>query len=129
MADLGVLPRLVACGVSDEHAETRLEGCDIDAYVVWGDVVDSDAPVSAETEVRKLTHALVRAVAGSEVQDGGPVVGQVFGEGAASACRLLDEIVRCRVHGRVERVAPDDLVEMRRGDRAGAHERIETFDD
>ena len=59
-----------------------------------------------------------------EEHDGGPVVGEVFGEGACRAGSLLTNVA---LHGRVKRVATDDLVEMGRGNSAGLDERVETL--
>lgn len=54
--------------------------------------------IGTEAHIGKLGNALISAVASLEVQDSRPVVGKVFGKGAARTGRLLDEIVGCWVH-------------------------------
>jgi len=59
-----------------------------------------------------------------EEENGGPVVGEVLGEGACGAASPLADVA---VHGGVEGVAADDLVEMGRRDRAGLDDRVEAL--
>ena len=116
-------------GVTDEHAEARLEGGDGRHAVVRRDVVDGDAAVGAQPDVGELRHPLVGAVAGAEVHDRRPVVGEVLGERAGRAGRVGDQVVaRGAVHARVERVPAHDLVHVRRGERARVHEGVEPLD-
>lgn len=69
-------------------------------------------------------------VSRAEVHDGGPVIAKVVGEGAGGAGRGGGWVVAGgRVHGDVEGVAADDLVEVRGGGRAGVDEWVETLDD
>ena len=76
----------------------------------------------------RLRDTLKGAVASAEKQHGGPVVGKVLGKSTARASALGDEIVRRRVHGRVERVSAHNLVQMRRGNGARVDERVESID-
>lgn len=73
-----------------------------------------------------MLDSLVCSVAGFEVHNGGPVVGKILGESAGCASGSLADIFG-RVHGRVEAVTTDDLVEMRRGDDTRLDERVETL--
>src|SRR5262249_50293880 len=102
------------CGVSNEHTEAGLEGGNLGRRIGRWYIVHRDAAVGAETLAHELGHAPVRSIAGSEVQDRGPVVREILAEGAARTRRVCDEIVIRRVHGTVERVPSDDLVKMRR---------------
>jgi len=61
-------------GVADQHAEARLERSHLLALVLLRNVVHGDAAIATQVLVGELRHAPVRAVAGAEVQDGGPVV-------------------------------------------------------
>jgi len=144
----GVLARfgLGAVGrVADCHAEAGLEGRDL----AVGEVVDGLFAVRGRVAeaVADGADALVGAVAGLEEEDGGSVVREVFGWGAAGAGCGCGHVVGGRVHGGVEGVAADDLVEMGRRRHAGvdeaggvsdggvasvkkgAHLRVETVDD
>ncbi len=129
VADFTCRTRLAQRGVADEHAEAGREGGDLCLRVGRRDIVHRDAALGTETLARELGHALVRPVAGSEVEDRGPVVREVFRERAAGARGFRGEIVRRRVHGGVEGIAPDDLVKMRRRYRAGTYQRVQTVDD
>ena len=60
-----------------------------------------------------------------EEHDGGPVVGEILGEGARRAGALLANIT---LHRRVEGIATNDLVKMGRRGTAGLNERVETLD-
>lgn len=60
-----------------------------------------------------------------EEHDGGPVVGEVLGEGARRAGTLLTNIT---LHGCVECISTDNLVKMSRGGFAGLDERVEALD-
>ena len=128
VAHLSGGPRLLEAGVADEHAEAGLEGRDLGFLLVGGDVIHGDAAVAPQPLFLVLGHALEAAVAGAEEEHGGPVVGEVLAEGAARARRLGREVVRGRVHGRVEGVAADDLVQMRRGDRPRVDEGVDAVD-
>jgi hypothetical protein len=96
-------------GVAGEHAEAWAEG----GYVCFiqhiRDVVYGDAAVASESLDLELRDALVGAVAGAEVEHGGPVVAEVFREGARGTCGGRWEVVG---EGRVEGIAADDLVEV-----------------
>lgn len=98
-----------------------------------GDVVDIQAAVLDEVAlgpaVADLGDADVAAVLVVEEHDGGPVVGQVLLEGARRAGRLARQVVRGRVHRDVERVAADNLVQVRRVGHARVDERVGTLDD
>lgn len=96
-----------------------------------------------------LRDPLERAILGTEVDDGGPVVGQILGELASRAGGLLDEIMCLDVHRGVERVlwvvscksrwrsqvpgfretyASDNLMKMTRRVRTRIHQRVQTLD-
>jgi hypothetical protein len=96
-------------GVAGEHAEAWAEG----GYVCFiqhiGNVVYGYPAIAGEPLDLELWDTFVSAVAGAEVQDSGPVVAEVFGEGARGACGGRWEVVG---EGRVEGVAADDLVEV-----------------
>lgn len=102
-------------GVPDEHAEPGPEGSRL-VLAQRGDVVDRDAAYAPQALARLLRDSLVGPVSGAEIKHRGPVVGKVFGECARGAARLGDKIVGLGVHGCVERIAADDLVEVRRWD-------------
>lgn len=129
VADLGRVARARERRVADQHPEARLERRHRRRPVRRRDVVHRDAAVGAEALARELRDAAVRAVARAEVEHRRPVVGEVLREGAAGAGGLARQVVGRRVHGRVERVAPDDLVQVGRGDGAGGYEGVETVDD
>lgn len=57
-----------------------------------------------------------------EEHNGSPVVGEVLGERASRASTLLTEVSVRGVHGRVEGISTDDLVEMGTGNLAGLDE-------
>ena len=130
MADLLLLAgAFVEHDIPDQHAEARLERRDPRHAVIRRDVIHGDAALSGQALVGELGHSLVRPVTGLEVHDGGPVVGQVIGKGAAGASGRVDEVVGRKVHRRLERVASDDLVEMGRRHGAGANEGVKAVDD
>lgn len=97
--------------------------------VVRRNIVHCDALIALQAEVDHLRHSLERPVPRLEVQIGGPVVGEVLAECAACAGRLLGGIHDGGIHAGVERVAPDDLVVVRRPDHPGVDQGIEAFDD
>jgi len=108
----------------------RLEGGNLLVAVrvkVLLGVVDGHASVDAVGERRVLHdgHALVRAVGVLEEHDGGPVVGEVLGEGARRAAGLVRDVA---LHGRVEPVAAHDLVDVRRRRLARLHEGVQPLD-
>jgi len=72
---------------------------------------------------------VVCAVLGLVEHDGGPVVGLVLLERARRARRLGRQIVGLGVHGDVERVSTDDLVQVWRVGLAGVDQRVDTVDD
>jgi hypothetical protein len=74
------------CCVAGEHAEAWAEGSDVCFVEDVGDVVDGDAAVAGQALDLELWDAFVGAVAGAEVEYCGPVVAEVFREGAARAC-------------------------------------------
>lgn len=61
-----------------------------------------------------------------EEEDGGPIVGEVFGWCARGACRFLSDIMGGRIHGGIEGVAADDLMQMHRRHHAGVDQARET---
>ena len=113
-----------------ETKETyRLESSDSAA----GNVIDVETALVDElalgTAVADLGHPVVAAVAGLEEHDGGPVVGQVLDEAARRARRLGREVVLADLHGQVERVAADDLVQVGRVADARVDEGVDAVDD
>jgi len=95
-------------GVADCHAEAGLEGC----YLSAREVVDCLAAVGGTVSewVGECVHALEGPVPCSEVEHGGPVVGEVFCWDAARAARDVGQI---RAQGGVQCVSSDELMEMR----------------
>src|SRR5690242_15483719 len=91
-------------------ATYRRKGCHLGLSIVGGDVVDRHASLTCQPEIHILWHPLERPVRSSEVQRRGPVVGKVLGKRAACAGRLCGRVELPRGHGRVKRVAADDLV-------------------
>jgi len=74
--------RSVGQGISDQHAEAGSEGRDVKLSIRLCDVVNGDTTCTFKPLARHLRDALERPIAGAEIQDGGPVVGEVLGEGA-----------------------------------------------
>ena len=72
---------------------------------------------------------MVAAVRVLEEHDGRPVVGHILGEAARRAGGGAGHVVRLRVHGGVEGVASDDLVQMGRVEHAGVDQGVGTLDD
>lgn len=72
-----------------------------------------------------LGNPLEAAVPRAKVDVGGPVVGKVLRVGAARAGRQLGRVVLDGRHGRVERVAADDLVHVRRRPLARVDQGVE----
>lgn len=109
----------------------RLERCDLLVAVrveVLLRVVDGHAVVDAVRQrgILHEGHSLVRAVGRVlEEHDGRPVVGEVLAEGSGRAGAHLAEIA---LHGRVEGISSDDLIEMGRGDLARFDKRVQTLD-
>ena len=99
--------------VADDHAEAGLEGGHL-GPAIGGRVVDGHtaAAGTVEEHVGTLGNTLEGAVASAEEEGSGPVVGEVLGELARGASGLLGNVVTGVVHGDVEGVAADDLVEM-----------------
>jgi len=131
VADIGLghLGVFLVRRVAGNHAETRLEGRRLAA----GDVVNVETAVVDElalgTAVAHLGHAPVGAVLGLEEEDGGPVVGHILLEAARRAGRLLDQVMVGRVHGDVEAVAADDLVQMGRVELTRVDDGVGPLDD
>lgn len=73
-------------GVPDEHAEAWCECGYVDGCVRRGDVVDGYATICRQSFACVLRYAFVRPVACPEIENCGPVVGEVLGECAAGAC-------------------------------------------
>lgn len=125
------------CGVADEHAEAGAEGGDggdgggyVGGVVADdGDVVDCDAAFAFEAVGDELGDAVEGAVTGAEVEDRGPVVAEVFGEGAGCAGGEGGEVVGGMGHVWLEGVAADDLVEVGGGDGGWGDEGVEAVDD
>ena len=75
----------------------------------------------------KLLDAHERTISGAEIEDGGPVVGEVLGvETGGAGCALAD--VDGGVDGCVEGVAADDLVDVGGGGVAGLDDGVEALD-
>ena len=119
---------LTQSGIADEHPEAGLKGRDCRLAIVRGDVVNGDTAVGPESDVGELANPTICSVAGAEVQDGRPVVREVFGKGAAGAGRVLDEVVGSRVHAGVQRVSSHDLVDMRRDSDSRVDQRVDSAD-
>lgn len=98
-----------------------------------GDIVDGQASVVDQRPlgpaVPNLGDSVVRPFLILEEHDGRPVVRHVLGEGAGCAGRLLHEVVAVHVHGDIEGVAADDLVEMRRVEHARVDQGVDSVDD
>jgi hypothetical protein len=98
------------------------EGGDFGFLVVGCGVVHRHAAaLLLEAEIGHEWDAVEGAVSVAEEEDGGPVVGQVLGEGAGGAGGVLRD-VGVGVHFRGEGVAADKLVEVRGGDEVGGDE-------
>ena len=84
------------------------------------EVVDGDAAAAGcfVADGADLLHPLVGAVSGAEIHHGSPVVGQVFGERACGAGRERGTVFGW-VHGGVQAVSPDELMEVRRPEYSG----------
>lgn len=72
---------------------------------------------------------MVLPVLALEEHDGSPVVGKVLHKGARSASRLAHHVVGLRVHGDVERVSADNLVQVRRVEHSRVDEGVDAVDD
>jgi hypothetical protein len=73
-------------GITDKHAETLAESSDLGATIIWLDVVHSHTTIcTLEELVGHLWDTLIGSVTGTEVEDGGPVVGEILGECASCA--------------------------------------------
>lgn len=106
-----------------------LEGSGLGLPVIGRVVVHSQATILApQAEVGQLRDPLEGAVASSEVESRGPVVGEVIGVGARGARGQGAGVVGPRRHGGVERVAPRDLVDVGRRHRARLDKGVETLD-
>ena len=126
--DFSLLRGTPESSVPDEHAEPGPESSRL-VLAQRGDVVDRDAADALQPLARLLRDSSVGPVSSAEIQHRRPVVGKVFGEGARGTTRLADEVVRLGVHEWVERIAADDLVEVRRWSRPGIDEGVEALDD
>ena len=123
---------VVNTGAADGHAETRRESLDrlllqvIPGKVKLG-VVDGHATLGStgEGSVVDDGDAMVRAVGRVlKVQHGSPVVGKVLGHFTSGAAGASTDIA---LHGGVEHVAADNVVEMGRGCLSGLDDRVETL--
>ena len=72
---------------------------------------------------------MVPPVIALEEHDGGPVVGKVLYKGARGAGGLAHEVMGLWVHGDVERVSADNLVQMGRVEHARVDEGVDAVDD
>lgn len=63
-----------------------------------------------------------------EEHDGSPVVGEVLGKRASRAASSVADVTIGNVHGCVESISTDDLVQMGRRDLARLDEGVETLD-
>jgi len=98
-------------GTSIRGTTYRLEGRDGRLGADVGCVIDSHSSFGLlETDIGRLANPVEAAIAGSEVQDGCPVVGEIFGEGARRACGLSGNVL---VHLGTKGIAADNLMEMR----------------
>ena len=81
------------------------------------EVVDGDAAAAGRLveQGANLPDPLVGPVAGAEVHDGRPVVGEVVDEGARRAVGHLGRVAQPRVHVRAEAAAAHDGVQVRGG--------------
>jgi hypothetical protein len=61
------------------------------------------------TRLRDLRNLFVSAIPGTKVENGGPVVGEVFGKLATRAGGKRREVMCLLVHGHVEGVLPSGL--------------------
>ena len=76
------------------------------------EIVDSHSTLQVSQEsVGVLGYTLVGPVAGLEVQDSRPVVGEVLREATGRAGSLVAD-VSARVHGCIEGISTYDLVKM-----------------
>jgi hypothetical protein len=76
--------------------------------------------------VWNLRYTLVGAITGLEVKVRRPIVGQIVGGTASSTGREVANVRRR--HGRVEGVAPHNLVHVRGAELAWVDERVESLD-
>jgi len=90
-------------------------------------VVDGHSTIDAvgEGSVLHDGYALVGTIGVLEVHGGGPVVGEIFGEGASCACTLLADITS---HVGVESISSNNLMDVGGGSPAGLDEGVETLD-
>lgn len=104
---LEVIPRQVKLGVVDRKTALRTVGA------------------SQERLHRSWHDTVISAVLGVlEVHVGNPVVGEVLGHLASRACCPLANIT---LHGRVERIAAHNHVQMGRGQRTGLGRGVEAL--
>lgn len=96
-----------------------------------GDVVEIETTLVDELSLRAtiadLRNSLVCSVLGLEEHDGGPVVRLVLLEGAGRACGR-SQVVSSGVHGDVERVTTDQLVQVRSVRHTGVDQGVDTVD-
>jgi len=90
----------------------------VGAEVLLDVVRGQAAGEGAQVRVRILRHPVVCTIPGLEIQDGGPVIGEVFGKVACGAGRLRSDIT---FHSRVEGIAAHNLVDVA----AGNHSRLD----
>jgi len=124
----GILARLglgAVLRVSYRHAETGLES----GYLATRQVINGLAAVGSAIPqtVANGGHALVGAIAGLEKEHGCPVVGKVLSGLARRAGRDRSHVILLRVHGNVEGVAADDLVQVRGGGNTGVDEAVHVY--
>jgi hypothetical protein len=74
-----------------------------------------------------LRHSLVAAIASAEVHIRSPVVGPIFFIATGRAGGYFRNVGRG--HRYVERITPDDLVQVRGRREAGVHEGVDAVDD
>lgn len=105
-----------------------LERSGLGLPVIGRVVIHSQASIFAsQAEVGQLWDPLEGAVASSEVETRGPVVGEVIGVGARGACGQGAGVVGPRCHGGVERVTSCDLVDVGRRHRTWLYQRVKTL--
>jgi hypothetical protein len=83
--------------------------------------------VTPDVPVGCLRHSLVAAIASAEVHIRGPVVGPIFFIATGCAGGYLGNVGRG--HRYIERITPDDLVQVRGRREAGVDEGVDAVDD
>lgn len=119
--------------VSDSPFSLECEACLLESgSLSAGNVVDVQTTLVDELALRATVSSLgntnVRSVLVVEEHNSGPVVGLVLDEGARRAGGKLSGVI-VGVHGNVEAVATNDLVQMGSVLQSRVDERIRSLDD